>query len=166
MCFECGAAAVVAGECAEENPQLNETVIDGWIVIDQLESHSESFESFIVERHGHRALLTFYLPDTHPDSTIYEVLKRLPKDYVPELLAHGEWQGRRYEVTDFISQSNLLDLVSTSIDLETIRQIVKSIGRILCTLTENGLRHGNLRPENILISHRDPLDLTAYWISI
>ena len=115
MCFECGAAEAVAGECAEENPQLNETVIDGWSAIDQLESHSEAFETFIVERHGHRALLTFYLPDTHPDSTIYEVLKRLPKDYVPELLAHGEWQGRRYEVTDFISQSNLLDLASTPI---------------------------------------------------
>ena len=59
---------------------------------------------------GIEPLLTLYLSDTHPDSTIYEILKRLPKDYVPELLAHGEWQGRRYEVTDLISQSNLLDL--------------------------------------------------------
>ena len=90
ICFECGAAEAVAEECVAENHQLNETVIDGWSVIDQLESH-EAFETFIVERHGHRALLTFYLPDTHPDSTIYEVLKRLPKDYVPELLAHGDW---------------------------------------------------------------------------
>ena len=103
----------------------------GQLSID-LKVTSEAFETFIVERHGHRALLTFYLPDAHPDSAIYEVLKRLPKDYVPELLAHGEWEGRRYEVTDFISQSNLLDLPSAPIDLETIRQIVKSIGRILC----------------------------------
>ena len=99
MCFECGAAEAIAGECSE-TPQLNETVIDGWSAIDQLESRSDAFETFIVERHGHRALLTFYFPDAHPDSTIYEVIKRLPKDYVPELLAHGEWQGRRYEVTD------------------------------------------------------------------
>ena len=28
-------------------------------------------------------------------------------------LAHGEWEGRRYEVTDFISQSNYPDLIST-----------------------------------------------------
>ncbi|MFI5344045.1 MAG: DUF4011 domain-containing protein, partial [Chlamydiales bacterium] len=159
MCFECGAMEAVADECAEENSPSNETVIDGWSAIDQLESHSEAFETFIVEQHGHRALLTFYLSDTHPDATIYEVIKRLPKDYVPELLAHGEWQGRRYEVTDFIAQSNLLDLTSTHTDLEMTRQIVKSIGRILSTLTENGLRHGNLRPENILISHRDPLSL-------
>jgi len=136
MCFECGAAEGVAGECPEESSQLNETIIDGWSAIDQLESYCEAFETFIVERHGHRALLTFYLPDNHPDSTIYEVLKRLPKDYVPELLAHGEWQGRRYEITDFISQSNLLDLASASPNLETIRQIVKSIGRILGTLTD------------------------------
>lgn len=158
MCFECGAAEALTGECSE-TPQLNETVIDGWSVIEQLESRNQAFEIFIVERHGHQAFLTFYLPDTHPDSAIYEVLKRLPKDYVPELLAYGEWQGRRYEVTNFISQSNLLDLASASPDLETIRQIVRSIGRILCTLTENGLRHGNLRPENILICHQEPLSL-------
>lgn len=159
MCFECGAVEAVTEACIEENFPLNETVIEGWSAIDQLESHSEAFETFIVERHGYRALLTFYLSDTHPDSTIYEVLKRLPKDYVPELLAYGEWQGRRYEIIDFIHQSNLLDLTSTLIDLEMIRQIVKSIGRILCALTESGLRHGNLRPENILISHRAPLSL-------
>ena len=96
---------------------------------------------------------------------IYEILKRLPKDYVPELLAHGEWQGSRYEVTDLISHP-LFDLQSASIDLETIQQIVKSIGRILYFSSENGLRHGNLRPENILISNRDPSELDAYRISI
>ena len=158
MCFECGATVAEEG-CTTDTLEQNETIIDGWSVLDRLESHSDAFETFIVERHGHRALLTFYFPDTHPDSSIYEVIKRLPKDYVPELLAHGEWQRRRYEVTDFIAQSNLLDLTSTPIDLEMTRQIVKSIGRILSTLTENGLRHGNLRPENILISHRDPLRL-------
>ena len=157
MCFECGAAE--AEESAEEQPPLNATSMDGWLVIEQLKSPYEAFENFIVERHGQRALLTFYLPDIHSDSAIYEVIKRLPKDYVPELLAHGEWQGRRYEVTDLMTQSNLLDLLSIPIDLEIIQQFVKSIGRILNALTENGLRHGNLRPENIFINHRDPLSL-------
>ncbi len=44
-------------------------------------------------------------------------------------------------------------------DLGTIRQIIGSVGRILCVLEENGLRHCNLRPENILINNRDPLEL-------
>lgn len=157
MCFECGAAE--SKEEGSEPSQLNELVIDGWSSIDQIDSHNDAFEIFIVERHGHQALLTFYFPDTHPDSTIYEVIKRLPKDYVPELLAYGEWQGRRYEVTDFNNQSNLMDLASTPIDLEMVQQIVNSLGRILDTFKQNGLRHGNLRPENILIRHRDPLHL-------
>lgn len=159
MCFSCGATAAIEGVPAEQSPTSTETIIDGWTAIDRLETPSEAFESFIVERHGHRVLLTFYLTDAPQDSTIYEVLKRLPKDYVPELLAYGEWEGRRYEVTDFIPQSNLSDLISTPIELETIRQIVKSVGRILCSLTDNGLRHGNIRPENILISQIDPLHL-------
>ena len=157
MCFQCGATAVE--ECAVENIPSKETVIDEWTVIEKLESHSQTFEKFIVERHGHRALLSLYFPNTHIGRSIYDVLTRLPKDYVLELLNHGEWQGRYYDVVDFISQTNLMDLLPGKIELETIRQIVKYVGRILHALAENGLRHRNLCPENILVVHRDPLSL-------
>lgn len=161
MCFTCGATVAEAfytlGQ--EPLPQERETIIDGWIVIDRMEATDEPFERFIVERYGHRAILTLYFPDAHPDSAIYEILKRLPRGYVPELLAQGVWECRRYEVVDHISQPNLLNLQSISIDLSTIQQIVRSIGRILSSLLENGLRHCDLRPENIFITHRDPLHL-------
>lgn len=160
MCFvqDCGAGAAEASS-VEEIPQQNATVIDEWIIIDRVEDDCDFFESFIVERHGHKALLTYYCPDAQPDVSVYEILNRLPKEYVPELLAYGEWDGRRYEVTDLIPMPNLLDLLSDPIDLETIRQIVKSMGQILSFLAENELRHGNLRPENILIVGRDPIAL-------
>ena len=61
MCFKCGATAAIEGMPAEQSPTSTETIIDGWTAIDRLEVPSEAFESFIVERHGHRALLTFYL---------------------------------------------------------------------------------------------------------
>ena len=159
MCFvpNCGATAVE--ECGvAENLQVEATFIDEWSVIDRQDGDNEYFESFIVERHGYRALLNFYFPGAHPDLSIYEILNRLPKEYVPELLAHGEWEGRRYDVTDAISKPNLLDLMSRSVDQETVRQIVKSIGRVLHALAENGIRHGNIRPENILIKHQDSLE--------
>jgi hypothetical protein len=156
MCFvqDCG-AGVAETISTEEIHQQHVTVIDGWIVIDSGEGSSDFFENFIVERHGHKALLTYYCPDNQPDLSVYEALNRMPKEYAPELLAHGEWNGRRYEVIDLVSVLNLLDLMLDPIDLETIRQIVKSMGRILSSLSENGLRHGNLRPENILITNRD-----------
>ena len=161
MCFvsNCGASAV-ENEClVVESPHSNATVIDEWTVICKLDSHNEAFECFMVERHGYRAFLTFYHQEIHQDLSIYEILKRLPKEYVPELLAYGEWEGRQYEVTDQISKPSLLDLITGIVDLDTVRQIIRSIGKILCTLEENGLRHCNLRPENILINNRDPLEL-------
>lgn len=161
MCFTCGATVATEPSVVDQAslPQDKETIIDGWTVIDSLEATNEPFESFIVERHGHRANLTLYLSDAHPEPGIYEILKRLPRDCVPELLAHGIWECRRYEVTDIIPHPHILDLQSASIDLPIIQQIVKSMGRILSSLSENGLRHGNLIPENIFISNRDPLNL-------
>ena len=161
MCFKCGATAATEPTSInqEPSPQDKETVIDGWTVIDRLDTTNEPFERFIVERHGHRANLTLYFPDAHPEPGIYEILKRLPRDYVPELLAHGIWECRRYEVTDLISYPPILDLQSPSIDLPAIQQIAKSMGRILSSLSENGLRHGNLRPENIFISNQENLNL-------
>jgi primosomal replication protein N'' len=157
MCLDCG--AFIAEEAIEENIQTNETIIDGWSVIERLESDSEIYEKYIVARHDYRAQLTYFCPDTHPDISIYEIIKRLPKDSVPELLAYGEWEGRRYEVTDVISQTGLLSLLSDSVDLKTIQQIVMSIGKILSLLASNGLRHGNIRPENILITNKETLSL-------
>ena len=127
--------------------------MDGLLLIDW-KATNEPFERFIVERHGHRALLTLYLPDTHPDSAIYEIFKRLPKDYVPELLAHGNGNVVDMRLQILSAQSFIGSCNLRSIDLPTIQQIVKSIGRILSFSTENGLRHGNLRPENILIRSR------------
>ncbi len=161
MCLKCGATVATELSIVNEEtlPQEKEAIIDGWTVIDRLETTNEPFESFIVEGHGHRALLTLYLTDTHPEPDIYEILKRLPKDHVPELLAQGVWECRRYDVTDLISHPNLLDLQSTSVELATVQQIVKSMSKILSSFSEKGLRHNNLRPETIFISQRDPLNL-------
>ncbi|MBA2656821.1 MAG: protein kinase [Tatlockia sp.] len=160
LCFVplCGADALEI-EPIEEVLKSNDMVIDGWSAIERLESHNEIFETFIVERNGHQALLTFYYPDSHPDLLTYEILKRLPKGYTPELLGYGEWKNRRYEITELISNPNLLIFLSAHIDLEIIRNIVKSVGKILDALSEHGLRHRNLRPENIFITRKDPLSI-------
>ncbi|MBS0637646.1 MAG: protein kinase, partial [Verrucomicrobia bacterium] len=158
ICFTCG-AAVVTEPSNDGSPEEHETIVDGWTVIERLEGIEGLFESFIIERHGYRANLTLYFPGAHPELSIYEVFKKIPKGFVPEVLALGTWECRRYLVTELISHPNLLDLHSTSLDLAALQQIVKSIGRILSSLSDNGLRHGNLCPENIFITNRDPLKL-------
>ena len=158
ICLVPNCGALIAEEPTAEN-NLNETNIDGWSVLEQIESDNETNEKYIVARNGIRAQLNFYCLDTYPSISTFEIIKRLPKESVPALLAYGEWEGRRYEVIDLLSQTNLLSLLSESIDLETIQQIIRSIGKTLSLLAANGLRHGNIRPENILITNREPLNL-------
>ena len=160
MCLVPNCGAIAAEEiCITDKAQSDEIIIDGWSVIERIESDSKIFESYIVRRHDYQAQLTHYCSDTHPTASVYEVLKRLPKNYVPELLVYGEWEGRRYEVMDLVSHTNLLSLLTEPVNLETIQQIVKSVGKIISSLAEHGLRHGNICPENILITHHEPLDL-------
>ncbi|RUR24703.1 AAA domain-containing protein [Legionella qingyii] len=162
LCFvpNCGATAAAAEKINEENnTQSKEIFIDGWKVTNQFENYNEILEHCIVERHGHRAQLTLYFPEMGPDLSIYEVLYKLPKNYILEVLAYGIWDGRIYEITALNSNPNLLDLLSISVDIEVLRQVVKSIGKILHAISEHGLRHGDLRPENIIINHKDPISL-------
>jgi DNA polymerase III delta prime subunit len=160
MCFKCGAYIVEEDECLIDNNTLLEQNIDGWLVIERNQGESQFYEQYIVERHGSRGLLTYYHLDTHPEISIYEVLKRLPKNYVPELIAHGEWCSRYYEVIDITPHRNLLDYhLESTVDLDHVREIIKVLGKILDTLSKNHIRHGNIRPENILVRHRDPLNL-------
>lgn len=160
ICFVCGASVAEDISGLEELPSVTATIIDGWLVLDRMDSHSEFYEQFIVERYGHRAQLTFYNTDFYPNTSIYDVLNRLPKDYIPQLISYGVWQCRSYDVVDLILQDNLLSLIpSTSVNIDLVRQIVSSLGVILDLLKENGLRHGNIKPENVFIRHRDPLKL-------
>ena len=130
ICLVPNCGALIAEEPTAEN-SLNETNIDGWSVIEQIEGDDETNEKYIVARNGIRAQLNFYCLDTYLSTSTFEIIKRLPRESVPELLAYGEWEGRRYEVIDLLSQTNLLSLLSESIDLETIQQIIRSIGKTL-----------------------------------
>lgn len=157
ICFvpDCGVFSVSTVE--SEPPPVSVLKIGDWTIIEKIKSEENFFEKFLVEKHGCTALLTYYTSNIMPTISINDFFKKLSSNNIPEILDGGEWEGRQYEVVSFISKYNLSDLTSIPIDAEYIKGIVHSIGKILASLSENGFRHGNLRPEHIVISEKDQL---------
>src|SRR5262249_31964757 len=92
---------------------------------------------------------------------VYEVLRTLDREHVPDLLDTGHWDGRAYELSEDLRGGTLADVGLLPDDLATLSRIVSEIGSALHALSEHGLRHRDLRPRAILIRTREPLDLVV-----
>ncbi|MGO8847120.1 MAG: AAA domain-containing protein [Methylocella sp.] len=141
-----------------------EKVIDGWRVLGRTgrTNPTEPWDRFIVQRDPDtaEALLTLYQVGSEPDPAVHDALRRMPLDHIPELLATGTFEGRTYEVVEFVRGGCLADLDAIGQnDHAQLSRIVDELGRALASFAEIGLRHRDLRPETILLRTRDPLDL-------
>jgi primosomal replication protein N'' len=164
----CGVCGVEIGQAPGEQPPQPEpptpqepVTIDGWQLIRRLEELGRTRERYLVQREtdGTQAVLTLYAAGAEPDPTVYAALRRIPLDYVPEIIAVGHWQGRAYEVAEDLAGGRLSDIEISPSDLAAIRRVVEETGRALHAFSEAGLRHRDLRPEFIMVRTHDPLDL-------
>ena len=148
---------------------LDATIIDGWRVIQRLPPpDSAPWEQFVVEPQagGEPALLTLYREDCEPDSAVYNVLRRMHRDHIPELLATGRHDGRAFDVVEFVTGSSLADgghIQASGPDL--VGTLAKELGAALAEFADAGLRHRDLRPKTILLRQADPLDLVVTGFS-
>lgn len=176
MCLVCGADAAVQGTSVEDNtdtepeqpasgtivePTPEETQIDGWRLQRSISSTDGVRERYICQHRdtNRQAVLTLYRPGAEPDPAVYDVIGRLPREHVPEIIATGRWDGRAYEVAEELSGGTLADIGIAVSDMATIRHVVSELGQALHCFAEAGLRHRDLRPGTLLVRSRDPLDL-------
>jgi primosomal replication protein N'' len=175
MCLVCGAdpahritqSEVQSGLTDDEPPVPDndmppeETQIDGWRLLRRISSGDSTRERYVaLHRDDNRqAVLTLYRQGSEPDPSVYEVVRRLPREHVSEIIATGRWDNRAYEVAEELSGGTLADLGVALRDMLTIRHVVDELGQALHSFSEAGLRHRDLRPGTLLVRSRDPIDL-------
>ncbi|MCB2527276.1 hypothetical protein KQ738_17640, partial [Listeria monocytogenes] len=78
---------------ATPQPAVTETLIAGWRLLRQIASSDGVRERDLAEHaeSARQAVLTLYRPGAAPDPAIYDVIRRLPREHVPEILASGRW---------------------------------------------------------------------------
>lgn len=162
VCGRPATSPATAGPTDDATPAAaSETLIDGWRLLRQI-SHTDGVrERYLAERmdDGQQAVLTLYRAGAEPDPAIYDVIRRLPREHVPDILATGRWNERAYEVIEQLTGGTLADLGMVVSDTATVRHVVRELGQALHAFNEAGLRHRDLRPASLLVRSRDPLDL-------
>ena len=167
ICGVCGAEAAIQEQTPslvdevqfEESPQ---TIISGWRVLREVSSTAGRRERYLVEQAeagGRQAILTLYHHGWEPDPDVYEALKRVSLDHVPQIFATGRWQDRAFEVAEELTGGTLMELGYLGTDPNAVRGIAFELGKALDALSEVGLRHRDIRPGTILIRSREPLDI-------
>lgn len=146
---------------ATPQPAVTETLIDGWRLLRQIASSDGVRERYLAEHaeSARQAVLTLYRPGAEPDPAIYDVIRRLPREHVPEILATGRWDERAYEVVEELTGGSLAELGTVLEDREAVRHVVRELGHALHVFNEAGLRHRDLRPASLLVRSHEPLDL-------
>lgn len=164
ICVECGES--VATDPAPPPPQdapapAEVTVIEGWRLGRRLASSGAVRERFLSTRDAdsRSGVLTLYAVGSEPDPAVYEILRRLPREHVPEILATGRWQDRAFEVTEEIGGGPFSSVNLARGGVTIVRAVTEQLGRALNSLSEAGLRHRDLRPGAVLVRATEPLDL-------
>ncbi|MGI5459536.1 serine/threonine-protein kinase [Streptomyces sp. CA-249302] len=92
---------------------------------------------------------------------VWEQLPRLSHPHVVHILETGQAGQRDYELMEYVHGGNLAQFVGGGTDgpetmvTETVRQIASA----LSALHDVGIIHQDLKPENVLVRSRHPLDL-------
>ena len=97
----------------EHTPDTEPTVIDGWRLSVRLPASSPVRERFVAVREsdGRQAVLTLYAEGSEPDPAVYDAIRKLPRDHVPEIIATGRWRDRAFEVAEELTGGDLSALV-------------------------------------------------------
>jgi hypothetical protein len=76
-------------------------------------------------------------------------------------LDQGEWEGRAMEVMPYLPQGSLADLIKQNgpLSKEQALRLVDQVTEGLEQLHHSAIQHRDLKPTNILVRGREPLDL-------
>lgn len=177
ICFTCGAdASPVAGvpqapgQASEASPPIEEghaasvVSIEGFSDLVALPTEPwQPFESFRGKTsEGRDVMVTLYGEGAEPDRDVYDALRRMPRDHVPELIVTGRHKGRTFDAFELIEGGSLSDAgYFAATDPDVLQSLVAELAVALSSFEEAGLRHRDLNPHTVLIRGRQPLDLVV-----
>ncbi|WP_245510424.1 AAA domain-containing protein [Rhizobium pisi] len=110
---------------------------------------------------GKRGILTLYADGSEPDPSVYDAIRNMPDDHLPQVYEVGRWHDRAFEISEEITGGSLEEAQLDGANLGVVNSVVFEIGKALGSFSQAGLRHRDITPANILIRTRDPLDLVV-----
>ena len=168
-CVFCGAPMSHDAEPQHAEPQspLPVDLARRFDVIEALPAHSAEADLFIVQPRsgGPTKFLKLYRQGLSPDREVLKRLQAASADHVAHLDEFGE--VAHSGALRFFEVQELLPLGSLRADLndrgqwhaQMVEDLVREMAEALVHLEVSGLRHGDVKPENIMFRSKAPMDL-------
>ena len=134
----------------------------GWDVLTALPGPLDEAELFLVRRDGDAAtrLFKYYQPGIEPDPQVYPALARLETGEAAQLIDHGRFESRAFEVWEHIDSPTLGDLRSElRSDCGLLQEVAAALIATLAKFESFGLRHGGVKPSVVRVRSRAPFRL-------
>ncbi len=96
-----------------------------------------------------------------------EILSNIDYPFIPKVFDYFEYKGKHYVVTEYISGSNLENLITNNlIDKEMIQYVVREVCQILKYLNEElFIIHNDIKPTNIMMNEHGFVYLVDFGCS-
>lgn len=110
------------------------------------------------EQSGKKVVLKLYRVSVEPKEEVLERIRGLEKDDIIEVLDFGRWNGRFYEVTEFVEGGSLEELAPFS-EEEIVSNILPQLLNGISYLHRNGIIHRDIKPANLFFRDREQRDV-------
>ncbi|HEX2827276.1 MAG TPA: protein kinase [Burkholderiales bacterium] len=107
-----------------------------------------------------RSVVKLYRHGLEPDFRLLDILSRTVGDSVVRVLEHGVSDGVAYERLEYVPHGTLADLLENgALPPEDVRRIVAEIAEALNGIHAHRILHRDLKPDNVLLRSKSPLEL-------
>jgi len=145
-----------------------------YTMVEQLPTTGGEADLYIISKNENEFILKLYRHEMKPSREMVERLVQISNQYPEDIIriyeiAKDEKLNRWYELQEFAKLGTLKNLITNdhSFTLTNIRKIVEEMALILKTIHNENIIHRDIKPDNILVRTKEPLDLiiTDFGIS-
>ena len=103
-----------------------------------------------------------------PKLDVREKVTKVAVQHVVELLGHGQLEDERYyEILEYIEHGTLADFARDGLSDAMVKEILRELAEAISSLHAENIIHRDVKPDNVLLRCKKPLDLvlTDFGIS-
>ena len=134
--------------------------------VESLPAQGGEADLYVVEPHNAedetRFVAKVYRQDIAPKEGVLRLVQQADPAHVVRLEAYGQDAGRWWELMEYAEQGSLRQLLEREgpqLPEPLIRDILRQLNNALASVHQRQIEHKDLKPGNVLVRSRTPLDL-------